>query len=176
MRHLNVRQALSGVFFWAALWCVTTAASAGPSAVSLETLEGTPATLEQFTGQGQWLVVKIWASTCHVCNETAHEMVALSRQRKDNLQVLGIAVDGHHNRPGVLAFIERHALNYPTLLDDGRGAADIYRRGVGRDWGGWTPTFLIYSPTGQLVAQNVGAVAASDVMRFVDSYQAEAQH
>ena len=152
--------------------CVTSAALAGETA-RFATLNGADASLDEYTGKGKWLVVKIWASTCHVCNETAHEMVALTDQRKRDVQVLGIAVDGLTNRDGVLAFIERHGLNYPTLLDDGRGAAHEYRRGVQRGWGGWTPTYLIFTPDGKLVAQNIGAVAASDVIRFVDGFSAQ---
>ncbi|MDH3712740.1 MAG: TlpA family protein disulfide reductase [Gammaproteobacteria bacterium] len=138
-------------------------------------LDGTTATLEQFRGRGKWLVVKIWASNCHVCNETAHEMVSLSNHRGHDMQIVGIAVDANGNRPGVLAFIERHALNYPVLFDDGQGTAYIYRRDVQQDWGGWTPTYLIYSPQGDLVARNIGAVAESDVVQFVDSYPPESR-
>jgi len=153
------------------LWLISPAS--GDDQARFATLEGNSASLDEFTGHGKWLVVKIWASTCHVCNETAREMVALSTNRKHDLQVLGIAVDGLPNRDGVLAFIEHHGLNYPTLLDDGRGAAYVYRRGVQRDWGGWTPTYLIFTPGGELVAQNIGAIAESDVVRFVDNYTAE---
>ena len=159
----------------AVLLCTAPLTIAGDGQARFETLDGERITLEEFAGRGKWLGVKIWASDCHVCNQTAHEMVALSNHRKHDVQVLGIAVDGHQNRAGVLAFIERHALNYPTLLDDGRGAAYVYRRGTQQNWGGWTPTYLIYSPQGELVAQNIGAVAETDVVRFVDGYQSEKQ-
>jgi peroxiredoxin len=159
----------------AALLFAAAAAPASENGATFETPDGATVTLEQFTGQGKWLVVKIWASNCHVCNQTAHEIVALSNHRKRDIQVVGIAVDAYRNRPGVLAFIERHALDYPVLFDDGRGAAYIYRRGVQRNWGGWTPTYLIYSPQGDLVAQHIGAVAENDVVRFVDSYGSESQ-
>ena len=170
MRYPDLRQhAFCAIL--AALLCSTPLAIAGDGQSQFETLDGESVALEEFTGQGRWLVVKIWASGCHVCNQTAHEMVALSEHRKHDVRVLGIAVDGRQNRSGVMAFIERHALNYETLIDDGRGAAYVYRRGVGENWGGWTPTYLIYSPQGELVARNIGAVAESDVTRFVDSYQ-----
>ncbi len=94
-------------------------------------------------------------------------MVALSRNRQD-VQMLGIAVDGHANRPSVVAYIERHSLNYPTLLDNGRGAARVYERDVQQSWRGWTPTYLVYTPQGELAAQNIGAVTESDVVRFID--------
>ncbi len=167
MRHPTPRALL------ALLLCLATTALAGDAPAKFVTLNGADAALGDYTGQGKWLVVKIWASTCHVCNETAHEMVMLSDTRKQDVQVLGVAVDGLTNREGVLAFIERHGLNYPTLLDDGRGAAHEYRRGVQRSWGGWTPTYLIFTPEGELVAQNIGAVSASDVVRFVDGFTSQ---
>jgi peroxiredoxin len=154
----------------AALLIAAVTVAASEDSARFKTPDGATVTLEQFTGQGKWLVVKIWASNCHVCNQTAHEIVALSNHRKHDIQVVGIAVDADRNRPGVLAFIERHALNYPVLFDDGRGAEYIYRRGVQRKWGGWTPTYLVYSPQGELVAQHIGAVAEKDVVAFVDSY------
>ncbi len=171
MRYPTVRQRVCRTIL--VLFCCVTSVALAGGAARFATLNGADASLDEYTGEGKWLVVKIWASTCHVCNETAHEMVALTDQRKHDVQVLGIAVDGLTNRDGVLAFIERHGLNYPTLLDDGRGAAHEYRRGVQSDWGGWTPTYLIFNPDGKLVAQNIGAVAARDVIRFVDGFSGQ---
>ena len=137
--------------------------------VEFRSLNGEAGTLESYRGKGKWLVVKIWASDCHVCNETAHEMTALAKNREADVQIVGIAVDGRSNRPGVDDYLARHAITYPTLLDDGHGAARVYRRDVEQNWRGWTPTYLLYNPAGELVAQNIGAVAESDVVRFIDA-------
>lgn len=170
--ELTVRTLLARLILAVGL-CAVAPAPADEPPGGFVTLDGAPASFEAFRGQGRWLVVKIWASDCHVCNETAHEMVALSSNRGQDIQVLGIAVDGQVNRSGVRSFIARHGLNYPTLLDDGSGAARIYRRDVQQDWRGWTPTYLVYTPRGELVAQNIGAVEQSDVTRFVDGYRAK---
>ena len=137
----------------------------------LRELDGTPASLEHYRGDGRWLVVKVWASTCHVCQTSVREMIELHDERgRGDLRVIGIAVDGFTNRPGVLRFIERHGVNFPTLLDDGTNTARLYAEGVGEPWGGWTPTYLVYAPGGELVAKNIGAVDKQNVVRFIDGF------
>jgi hypothetical protein len=46
------------------------------AAGSLTNFQGEPAELSGYTGKGQWTIVKIWVSNCHVCNQEAHAYVA----------------------------------------------------------------------------------------------------
>jgi len=119
----------------------------------------------------KWLLVKIWNAGCQVCNETVHEIVELQDRRgDDDLSILGIALVQPGGRPGIDAYIVRNRVNFPNLLDDGGNVAQIYFDATGSQWGGWTPTFLLYNPRGELAAKNIGPVRASDIINFIDRY------
>ena len=76
--------------------------SAGTTISALANMDGTPAKLNEHLGKGKWVIVKVWASTCHVCSKYAQEMVAFHTAHKDkDARVLGIAVDGYANKQGV---------------------------------------------------------------------------
>jgi len=171
---MKIRQSLAvlGIFL-----CLAAggASSAGPAAALID-LQGKPRQLSEFTGQGRWLVVMVWASTCHVCSAEAHEMVAYhaAHAGRDG-GVVGVAIDGHENRSGVEQFIARHKLNFPNLIDDGSTIVEVFAREAGVDWQGWTPTYLVYDPAGRLVAKNIGPVSRQDLEQFMATYRPVAQ-
>jgi peroxiredoxin len=90
-----------------------------------------------------------------------------------NATVLGVAIDGYENKEAVMGFIRRHALNFPNLIDDGSAIAQAYFSGVGKPWYGWTPTYLMYSPTGKLMAQNIGPVSRQDLENYIRKTHAQ---
>lgn len=144
--------------------------SAGTTNSALASMDGTPAKLADHLGKGKWVIVKVWASTCHVCSEYAQEMVAFHTAHKDkDATVLGIAVDGYANKQGVRGFIRKHQLNFPNLVDDGSTVGEIYGEAVGQPWMGWTPTYLLYDPNGEMMAQNIGGLRRADVETFIQS-------
>ncbi len=127
-----------------------------------------PSALDNYLGTGKWLVVKIWASDCVVCNSEAHQYVDFHEFHKDDdATVLGISLDGG-NRTAAQSFIQRHDVNYPNLITDyttgGRWFADL----TGQRFAG-TPGFLIYDPGGVLRAQQIGAVPTELIEKFIAS-------
>jgi peroxiredoxin len=143
--------------------------SAGPPDVTLYDFEGRPHVLEDYLGKGKWLIVTVWASDCPVCNKEIPELVAFhnAHHRKD-ATVLGISVDGTARRQEALAFIERHKLSFPNLLDDGRAFKAIYLRATGRPWFGGTPMNLVYAPDGTLAARRIGPLARPEIEAFIE--------
>jgi hypothetical protein len=82
--------------------------------------------------------------------------------KKKDTAVLGIAVDGVGERKRVQAFIDEHALGFPNLIGE---RSDIARFGAGAFRG--TPTYLFFTPKGELVAQHVGSLAIAEVERII---------
>lgn len=139
------------------------------SAGSLTNFKGEPADLGTYTGQGHWTVVKIWVSNCHVCNQEAHAYVAFHAEHQaDDARMLGISLDGPDNLLDAEAFVERHGLNYPNLLIDWEDGSRLFYELTGTPLNG-TPAFLIYTPEGELVAQQVGAVPVDLIETFMSS-------
>lgn len=132
--------------------------SVAAEAVQLKDFEGTPRSLDDYTGDGKWLVVMIWASDCHICNQEVNSYVDFHTDHKGkDATVLGISMDGARGKEDALDFVERHAVNYPNLIGEPAEVASLYTSLTGQRWRG-TPTFLVYSPDGKLSAQQAGAV------------------
>jgi peroxiredoxin len=139
------------------------------TAAPLTTFDGAPASLDGHKGNGQWTVVKIWVSNCHVCNQEAHAYVAFHAGHQDaDARMLGISLDGEDGLLDAEAFVERHDLNYPNLLIDWQGGSRLFHQLTGTPLNG-TPAFLLYDPDGELVAQQVGAVPVDLIETFIGS-------
>ncbi|NOZ10232.1 MAG: TlpA family protein disulfide reductase [Gammaproteobacteria bacterium] len=167
MKHHKMKHPLKVILFACTLLLPMGLLSA-ESAPKLLDLNGGEHSLKEYLGKGKWLVVMVWASDCHVCNQEVHEMVALHKAHKDkDVQVLGIAIDGYEGKKDVQAFIDRHKVNFPNLIDDGSVVMKEYAEKVGKQWYGWTPTFLMYDPKGELSAQNIGAISQADIEKYL---------
>ncbi len=148
---------------------LTTAAPAQDEApaTALQDFDGRPRSLQEFTGQGKWTVVMIWAHDCHVCNEEVESYEDFHRRHRDtDATVLGISMDGQEKKKQARDFIRRHGLTFPNLIGELEAVADLFTELTGVQWVG-TPTYLIYNPAGQLVAQQIGGVPARMVEDFI---------
>lgn len=138
-----------------------------PAWATLEDFNGKPHQLNEFTGQGNWTVVMFWASDCHVCNAEAEQYIQFHEAHKDkDAKILGISLDGEAKKKDAEAFIKRHAVTFPSLLGDPGEVASMYEKLTGGTWVG-TPTFLVYSPTGELKAAQPGAVPPELIEEFI---------
>jgi len=147
----------------ATLLLVSTAVSAG----LLTTLDGKPANISDYAGNGKWLIVMFWASDCHICNKEAHQYVDLQARNKDgNIRVLGITTDGLGNKAAAQGFIDEHKLNFPNLIGSLEDIAGMYYDLTGNQWVG-TPTFFIYNAEGKLRVADAGAIPAHIIEDFI---------
>jgi peroxiredoxin len=138
-------------------------------AEALQDFSGNPQQISQHTGQGKWTVIMLWASDCHVCNQEAHQYEDFHQRHKDkDATMLGITLDGPGNIEDARAFVSRHHVSFPNLIGEPYAVTSLYSELTGRPWVG-TPTFLIYSPGGELVAQQAGAIPASLIEEFISS-------
>jgi peroxiredoxin len=145
---------------------VTQAAS-----VQLIPFDGSPDGLKAYTGKGKWVIAMIWAYDCHVCNQEAHEYVAFHEKHKDkDAVVLGISMDGQKHMKQAQKFMERHDIPFTTLIGEPESVAGLYEQMTGRTWIG-TPTFIIFHPSGKLVAEQAGAVPTELLENFISNYK-----
>ena len=133
----------------------------------LRNLEKGDDSLEEFTGNGKWVIVKFWASDCHICNQEAHQYIDFHEFHKDiDAVMLGISLDGR-NREAAQEFIRRHQVSYPNLITELSDGAQLYSNLSGQSWIG-TPSFLVFDPSGVLRAQQAGAVPAELIEGFIE--------
>ena len=131
-------------------------------------LSGQPQAIENFTGDGKWLVVMIWANDCGICNQEAPSYAQFHEQHKDrNARVLGLSLDGPSGKDAAQSFVDRHALPFPNLLGEPELVGLKYQMLTQESLRG-TPTFLLYGPDGALRAAQAGAVSIDKVAAFID--------
>lgn len=144
-------------------------------AVDLAEFDGSSGALDAYTGKGKWVVLKIWAHDCYVCNKEAHEYVAFHKKHKDKDAVmLGLSMDGKKKLKKAKAFMQRHKIQYTTLLGEPEVVAGYYQNKTGSPWIG-TPTFMIFDPSGKLAAESVGAVPTALIEQFIAQYATSKQ-
>jgi len=130
-------------------------------------IAGKPVTSEANVGVGKWQVVMIWATDCHVCSEMKPLLSAFHDNRKDiDAQVYGIALDGAKNLNAVQQYMIEHKVTFPTYIGElGLIAAnfeinaEVPLRG--------TPTYMLFNPTGELVAIDYGMLDIKALEGFI---------
>lgn len=157
---------------WTRLWVgIVFAMLAAPaSAVELTDFDGKPQRLENYLGEGQWVVVMLWASDCHICNLEAPGLSAFHERHKGrDAIILGVSLDGIAGRKDAEDFMKRHSVSFDSLLIDSVGASFLYARATGEPLRG-TPSFLLYAPDGTLAAAQAGAVKPASIEEYMARY------
>lgn len=162
-------------FFFSIFTVMMLLANTSQASPVLYEMNGKPSSIEKFTGNGKWLVVMFWSSDCHICNKEAHQYVDFHfAHSDDNATVLGVSLDGVKNKVLAEDFIQKHKVNFPNLIGEPEAIADMFTQLTGVLWAG-TPTFLIYTPSGELVVQQIGAVPTELIENFINQQTAAAK-
>ena len=134
-------------------------------AAAITDMKGNNTPIEKIIGQGKWTVFKVWASNCHVCQETIHYLSDFKKSYPA-ADVYGISIDGQPGKANAQAFIERFKLKFPNLLTNVAEIDDFLYRQAGETLMG-TPTMIVYNPKGKLLAVQPGPVTAKDLISFI---------
>ena len=139
----------------------------------LKGFDGSIHSLDEYTGKGKWTIVMLWASDCHACNAEAKQYVKFHDAHKDkDATILGVSLDGKMKKSEASEFIERHGVTFPNLIEEPEKIENLYASLTGQRWIG-TPSFLIYSPTGELRAAQIGAVPTNVIESFIEKESAK---
>lgn len=111
--------------------------------------------------KGKWVLVNYWATWCPPCLKEIPDLVALHDNKKNNLVVIGVALD-YRSAKQVADFAQSMAVSYPIVL----GTPEIVGQ-IGPIQG--LPTTYLYNPEGKMVAQQVGPVTREAVEKYVAS-------
>lgn len=134
--------------------------------LSLKDMKGNDHTLHDYAIKDKWLVVMVWQSDCHVCNQEAEGYDAWYKKNKSGASTLiGMSTDGWENKEAAQGFLDEHKVTFPSTLISFEELNKYYQDFTGQSFFG-TPSFLIYSPTGELKAAQTGAVPTD----LIDNY------
>jgi thiol-disulfide isomerase/thioredoxin len=131
--------------------------SLSAQAFTLVDSKGKAHSLAQY--KGKWVLVNFWATWCPPCLEEIPDLIALHENKKNNLVVLGVAMD-YRDAKTVSQFSDQLMVSYPIILGDQKSAAQ-----VGTIPG--LPTTYLYNPQGKVVAYNVGVITREAVERYI---------
>ncbi|MDP3584716.1 MAG: TlpA disulfide reductase family protein [Thiobacillus sp.] len=109
--------------------------------------------------KGKWVLVNYWATWCPPCLEEIPDLIALHEDKKNNLVVIGVALD-YRDPKQVIDFAEGLLVNYPIVLGNAKVVSQIGpMQGL--------PTTYLYNPEGKMVAQQVGAITRAAVESYI---------
>lgn len=109
--------------------------------------------------KGKWVLVNYWATWCPPCLEEIPDLIALHENKKNNLVVIGVAMD-YRNAKQVTDFAEGLLVEYPIVL----GNPQVVRQ-IGPVQG--LPTTYLFNPEGKMVAQQVGLITRVAVEQYI---------
>jgi thiol-disulfide isomerase/thioredoxin len=109
--------------------------------------------------KGKWVLVNYWATWCPPCLEEIPDLIALHENKKNNLVVIGVAMD-YRNAKQVTDFAEGLLVEYPIVLV----TPDIVSQ-IGPVQG--LPTTYLFNPEGKMVAQQVGLITRASVESYI---------
>ncbi len=130
-------------------------------------MQGNITTLEAQQTPGEWTVVMIWASDCHICNQEVGEYSQFHLKYADkNANIVGISIDGSQGLADAKSFIQRNEVLFPSLIADVETVARWYQMRTGESFRA-TPTFVLIDGDGEVRAAQPGAVPTQIVEDFI---------
>jgi thiol-disulfide isomerase/thioredoxin len=111
--------------------------------------------------KGKWVLVNYWATWCPPCLAEIPDLIELHENKKNNLVVIGIAVD-FRGAKQVTDFAEGMKVSYPIVL----GSPEVINQ-IAPVQG--LPTTYLFNPEGKMVAQQVGPVTLESVESYIAS-------
>ncbi|HEY6482789.1 MAG TPA: TlpA disulfide reductase family protein [Steroidobacteraceae bacterium] len=116
--------------------------------------------------KGRPLLINFWATWCEPCRREIPLLKALRRQHSaDRLEIIGIAVDG---RDAVRSYARRQGIDYPVLVDQGRGLNAIAAFGMQAV----LPFSVFVDLQGRIVTLKVGELHPQEAQYILDEMRA----
>jgi thiol-disulfide isomerase/thioredoxin len=131
---------------------------AEPAEFTLSDMQGKEHKLSDY--RGKWVVVNYWATWCPPCLTEIPELVDFHEDHKDkDAVVLGVNFEDI-GLNGLKQFSEEYFMNYPVLRTKPAPSSAL-----GPIPG--LPTTYLVSPSGEIVARQVGPVTAKLITDFI---------
>lgn len=111
---------------------------------------------------GKIVVVNFWATWCPPCIQEIPTFIELQKKyQSQGVQFVGIAVD---DAESVKNFAETIGINYPILLESGRGKLAL---SFGNQLGA-LPFTAVINPQGMIVARQMGEVSRAEMLQMLE--------
>lgn len=140
------------------LACALLLAGSNASAFQLQAMDKSRVNLLNYVGDGSWTLVMFWSTDCIPCEEQKPMIEDFHRtHRASNAKVVGIALDGMENYEGIKKLVDYHDPSYPNLVVFTDVFHRQYQELTTKQFRA-TPTYLLFSPNGQLAGTRTGKI------------------
>ena len=128
------------------------------NAFQLQSLTSDRVNLNDYIGDGQWTLVMFWSTDCIPCEEQKPMIESFHREHhQTDARVVGIALDGMENYPGIMKLVDHHQPTYPNLVVFSDVFHRQYKELTGKSFRA-TPTYLLFAPDGSLSGTRAGKI------------------
>ncbi len=157
------------------LLLVLLSACANKQVPQMTGIDGKQYALSDFTGQGKWVVVNVWATACPYCRSELFDLNNFHEAHYlEDAMVVGLTLKlsdfSMPDREHVAAFSEGHLIEYPVLLVDKTLAEKVIGKPVEM-----VPLTFFYNPEGKLVYQLKGMLTEATLEAIIQRKSTEYQ-
>lgn len=135
-------------------------------AFELEDFNGTPINLDDHIGNDKWTLVMFWAHHCGVC-KAEFPTISEFHSARDDVDVVGISIDGGEDKHLAVEFLEATNPSFTSYITSLTLVAYNYQALTQEEFRG-TPTFLLFTPDGELMGNNPGKVSIEALEKFIN--------
>jgi len=149
------------------LGLIGTDAAARASDLEVRTLDGETVPLSTYFEPGKWTMVMMWTTYCGICRSQYPAVSAFHSKHKDSdAKVVGISLDGYAEVAKVRDYIASKPMTFVSAIAEVDSIRPAYKAITEESFTG-TPTYLMFDPSGALVAHVPGTITIEDVERFI---------
>jgi thiol-disulfide isomerase/thioredoxin len=123
--------------------------SAKAADFSLKTPDGKIVKLSDY--KNKIVILDFWATWCPPCRKGIPDLIAIQKEYKNDVVVIGISLDRDNTIADVVPFIKNYGINYPVVY----GNMDVVKAYGGIEA---IPTSFILDQKGNIVDTHVGLV------------------
>ena len=120
---------------------------AAPLNYTVKDMNGANVTLASF--KGKIILLNFWATWCEPCKEEIPDLIALQKQYKDEIVVLGFSIDDSAEQ--LKKYAAEYQMNYPVLVGSGH---ENIQEAYGPLWG--VPVTVIIDRDGKIAKKQSG--------------------
>ena len=125
-------------------------------AATLNDLDDKPVALERYRGKP--LIVNFWARWCGPCRVEIPELIAIRKEHKGKLEVLGIGIEDKAD--AAKEFAKAYEMDYPVFVARDKGIPLM--QALGNTKGG-LPFTIVIDRNGQVVQKKMGIMKKADL-------------
>ena len=140
--------------------------SSSTLAFEFNNFNGSSSKLENHLGKGKWTLLMLWAHDCGVCRAEFPSISDFHQTRKD-VEVIGLSIDGEDKKDLAQSFLDSTKSSFTNYITSLSVVAANYNVLTQENFRG-TPTFLLFSPDGELIGNNPGKLSIEALESFID--------